>query len=319
MPKNVRELFAVGYLLCRAADTIADTPVVTDEKKLAYIKDFPAIVSSPSQNSEKLDLIMRNILPSYQSEYEKNLLLCLKKILQAADKLSPQNKQLVHFVVTQVCRGMETDLSYFVPSKKIKAFETAQQLEHYCRYIGGAPGIFWAKSLIINSNIKKNTQHMPEQGAMIGDALQITNILRDMPADLKNGRCYLPLEDLQTVNLTPEDLLNPKSIKSLKPVINKWILWAMERLKFAEPFFSSIPKTQVRYRAATMWPIYWCMDTLHKIAASDNLLDAESKVKIPKSKIYATILKTPAALISNKFFNQGFRLRRETNLSVIPE
>jgi phytoene synthase len=40
----------------------------------------------------------------------------------------------------------------------------------------------------------------------LGVALQLTNILRDIPADLGQGRLYLPLEDLARHGCTEEDL-----------------------------------------------------------------------------------------------------------------
>ena len=46
-------------------------------------------------------------------------------------------------------------------------------------------------------------------GIRFGKGLQLVNILRDLPADLKNGRCYLPLEKLETARLLPETLLSP--------------------------------------------------------------------------------------------------------------
>jgi phytoene synthase len=38
--------------------------------------------------------------------------------------------------------------------------------------------------------------------------LQLTNILRDIKADAKNGRIYLPLEDLKKFHYSEEELLN---------------------------------------------------------------------------------------------------------------
>jgi phytoene synthase len=38
-------------------------------------------------------------------------------------------------------------------------------------------------------------------------ALQLTNILRDVPGDLAQGRLYIPLEELRRHGVTEEDLL----------------------------------------------------------------------------------------------------------------
>src|SRR6185503_20221742 len=40
----------------------------------------------------------------------------------------------------------------------------------------------------------------------LGVALQLTNILRDIKADLAQGRLYLPLEDLDAFRCTVDDL-----------------------------------------------------------------------------------------------------------------
>ena len=38
------------------------------------------------------------------------------------------------------------------------------------------------------------------------------NILRDIPEDLRFGRCYIPKEALERYNLSPEDLMDDKNI-----------------------------------------------------------------------------------------------------------
>lgn len=315
MPKNYRELFAVAYLLCRAADTIADTSVIPREIKLSAIKKFPEIVKFPDENKSFTGELTKKIPTVSKLKHERILIEILPDILKTLSKLTKAEKELIHTVVSEVCKGMETDLSYFDAAGGIKAFETSVQLENYCRLIGGAPGAFWAKSLILKSRIGQNEKNIIRSAVMTGDALQITNILRDIPSDIKNGRCYLPLEDLKRVNLTAKDLLNPASINALKPIIKKWIKWAVKRLDCAEEFISLIPKKDFLFKAATIWPIYWCLDTLQEIYKSDELLKPGFKAKITRTSVYLTILKTPPALLSNSYFNQGFRFRREALLS----
>ena len=48
------------------------------------------------------------------------------------------------------------------------------------------------------------------KGIRFGKALQMINILRDIPEDLRFGRCYIPSEALARHNMKPEDLLNSK-------------------------------------------------------------------------------------------------------------
>jgi farnesyl-diphosphate farnesyltransferase len=345
MPKGCRELFAVAYLLCRAADTITDTPLICREAKLPAIKKFPKIVASPDENmgfaDELAQKITTPIKPAHRQttlpltatswhlsrkgrgnegklEHERILIEALPDILKTVSQFGKKEKELINFVVSKVCKGMETDLTYFGKTEGIKAFETSMQLATYCRYIGGEPGAFWAKSFLLGKKFKpEKAKKFTAFATNIGDALQITNILRDIPQDLKNARCYLPAEDLKEVNLTPEDLSNPSSVEKLKPVIKKQIKWAIARLDCGEEFISLIPKKDFLFKAATIWPIYWCLDTLQQIYNSDELLKPGFKAKITKTSIYLTILKTPPALVSNQYFNRGFRLRRKALSSML--
>ena len=50
---------------------------------------------------------------------------------------------------------------------------------------------------------------MSALGVRFGKALQLTNVLRDLPRDLRNGRCYLPQSQLAPLGLSPADLLEP--------------------------------------------------------------------------------------------------------------
>ena len=45
-----------------------------------------------------------------------------------------------------------------------------------------------------------------EYATELGVALQLTNILRDVPGDLAQGRLYLPIEDLRRHGVTEADL-----------------------------------------------------------------------------------------------------------------
>ena len=44
-----------------------------------------------------------------------------------------------------------------------------------------------------------------EKGIRFGKALQMINILRDIPEDLRFGRCYIPEQELSRHGMKPED------------------------------------------------------------------------------------------------------------------
>ena len=61
------------------------------------------------------------------------------------------------------------------------------------------------------------------KGIRFGKALQMINILRDIPEDLRFGRCYIPREALARHDLTPEDLLKKSNIDKFRPLYDEYL------------------------------------------------------------------------------------------------
>ena len=72
LPKAVRPAFCVAYLLCRYADTIADTALLPPEKRLDWIEIFPSLITQPDE--EKIKQLAQEIVPSAADKAEETLL-----------------------------------------------------------------------------------------------------------------------------------------------------------------------------------------------------------------------------------------------------
>lgn len=90
-------------------------------------------------------------------------------------------------------QGVEMDL---VPRR----YETFGELREYCVRVASAVGLV---CLEIFGYDDPRSQHYATD---LGIALQLTNILRDVKADLALGRVYIPLEDLRRHRCTEDDL-----------------------------------------------------------------------------------------------------------------
>lgn len=320
LPPRMSEAFCLCYLLCRAADSVADTKVVPYETRLARIKIFPQILTDARTRAEHVDALARSLDGGTELPHEKELIARLPEILAAYDSMPAAERDITLLAVQDVCRGMTTDLEHFGKDETtLRIFTSPAQLEEYCHYIGGGPGLFWTRLAVI-CNVMRDPGGVNERRALgIGKALQITNILRDVASDLRIGRCYFPKTDIDAAGLAPRDLLDPAAIAKFRPVIHKWIHWGVEQLASAEDYMRDIPKNQLRMRAAVAWPVYMCLDTLAEIARTPNLLDPAVKAKISRGQVYTMIAKTPALLLSNTAFSKAYRLRRETLLSAMEE
>jgi phytoene synthase len=79
-------------------------------------------------------------------------------------------------------------------------YETFSDLFEYCRRVASAVGMICIKVFGCSSEQSR------EYALNLGIALQLTNILRDVRADLLSGRVYLPLEDLRACGCTVDAL-----------------------------------------------------------------------------------------------------------------
>ncbi len=305
LPSTVRGTFSIAYLLCRYADSIADTSLLTNTQRLKWVEIFPTLITHP--DSEKEQALLQNLTGSSSNIYEEKLLKNLPACLSAFNQLPEANQALVLNVVHAVCEGMKIDLKTFPPENAHQLFSFTHQaeLENYCHLMGGEPGVFWSK--LITGHLKKlsvNNEHFWQLGKDIGDALQIVNILRDLPRDLRIGRCYFPSEQLKQHGLNAQDLLEQINSPRFEPIKKYWINWGREKLRSAKAYFAALPRTSPRYRATMAWPVLWAADTLNKLEAETNLLDPAHRVKISRNRIYATLALTPPLFLSNTLFNK---------------
>lgn len=303
LPAGIRAEFSIAYLLCRYADSIADTPLLAPEKRAHWIRRFPDLIVRPDEQA--WHQLVREISGFSSNIYEEKLLRSFPACLNAFNGLSASARDIILETVHAVCTGMEIDLQVFPPedSRRISAFGKREELEHYCRLMGGAPGVFWSKLIASDTSLSMPAERFFALGQAIGDALQIVNILRDLPNDLRIGRCYFPAQELEAHGLTAADLLRPENAAKFEPVKQHWIAWGRDKLRSARTYFSALPKTQLRHRAAVAWPVLWAADTLNKLSAETDLLNPARRVKITRRRVYATMLATPPILLSNALFN----------------
>ncbi|MEQ1573744.1 MAG: presqualene diphosphate synthase HpnD [Vicinamibacterales bacterium] len=89
--------------------------------------------------------------------------------------------------------GVEMDLDHV-------RYETFDALAGYCRRVASAVGLICLEIFGYRDPAAR------EYAVNLGLALQLTNIIRDVAADLASGRVYLPAEDLSRYGVTENDL-----------------------------------------------------------------------------------------------------------------
>ena len=298
LPAAVRPQIGLAYLLARTTDTIADTEIQPVAQRLAALQKLRERILG--QNSTPLDF---GEFARHQGLVSEKLLLeKAEDSLAALQTLSPEDLKLVREVLATITGGQELDLRRFgnlgstesrPAGQKIIALETDAELDDYTYRVAGCVGGFWTKicraHLFPKARLDEN--QFIADGIRFGKGLQLVNILRDLPADLKKGRCYLPMEKLEPAGLFPEVLLSPTKEKQFLPLFHGYLDEAEAHLAAGWRYTNVLPFPQMRVRLACAWPILIGAKTIEKLRAAD-VMDLRRHVKISHGERNGILLRS---------------------------
>jgi len=295
LPAAVRPQIGLAYLLARTTDTIADTELVPPALRLHALQILrERILGSRQQPGNFADLVQHQGLPA-----EKLLLEKIEDSLALLQTLSPEDLKLVRDVLTTITSGQELDLRRFAgaSAEQIVALETAAELDDYIYRVAGCVGELWTRicraHLFPKARLEDEKQFIMD-GIRFGKGLQLVNILRDLPADLKKGRCYLPMEKLEPVKLFPEILLSPANEAKFLPVYHRYIDEAESHLRAAWRYTNTLPFAQFRVRLACAWPVLIGARTIGKLRAA-SVIELRHRVKVSRGEVRAILLRSTLA------------------------
>ena len=327
LPANMRQPVAVAYLLARAADTISDTRALPPHERLEKLLAFRALVQGGGHfdmlRATEISRIVSGVRGGGEgaSPAETALLGSADSIFALLDELPESDLARVSSVVVTLTRGMELDLTTFPAedSGAVAALQTAEELDCYTYLVAGCVGGFW--TLVATAHEPRlsrwDAKGMSEAGIRFGKALQLTNVLRDVPRDLRNGRCYLPEPELYRVGLSPTDLLEPGNSGRARPVLTPWIRKALEYFDAAEAYLLATPRRCMRLRLAELWPILLGLATLEKLARNEEWLNPDRPSRVRRRWVYGMMARSLVAAPSDallRFWIRGLRRRVEKAL-----
>ena len=166
-PQKRRAVYSI-YAVCRISDeSVDDVTNLSDPKALTAVT--------------------REIESAYSEvELDDPLLLAFRK--SVIDYRIPKE------YFDELLKGMNMDLTK-------NSYANFDQLYSYCYRAAGVIGLVMLRVLGCND------PKAGESAVGLGVAMQLTNIIRDIPEDLDRGRVYLPQDEIDRFNLTKQDLL----------------------------------------------------------------------------------------------------------------
>jgi 15-cis-phytoene synthase len=154
------------YAFCRLVDDIADADDLTTEEKKRRLEVWRESLRSSKPGEPALALEIRRLINKYSLGLE---------------------------MLEEIVAGVEMDLT------RVR-YATFEELRVYCYRVASAVGLVSIEIFGYRNPACK------EYAIQLGFALQMTNIIRDVDKDLRQGRIYLPQEDLARFNYSETNL-----------------------------------------------------------------------------------------------------------------
>ncbi len=213
LPAKKRRAITALYAFCREIDD------VTDE------------IKEPDIVRIKLEWWRNDVSKIYHGQPEHPVNQELQHVIQDFNL----KEQLLHEMIT----GMQMD----VDNTRYPHFEL---LEQYCYRVAGVVGLL---SIEIFGYSNQQTQ---EYARLLGNALQLTNIIRDIYEDALRQRIYIPEEELKRFNITPGQIYAGKfNTEEDQANFKKLMQFQCERAKnYYKKALATLPEED-RYQQST--------------------------------------------------------------------
>ena len=290
------------YLLARISDTIADSGNSGGEDLLELLEDYNNRAQGHSNSMPDFS----NLSDVQENAAEGLLLRGAHGPIDLLEKATVVDQEIIRRCLDIIISGQRMDLERFSDNNGsvIRSLSRYEEMDDYAYRVAGSVGEFWTEICLehafeASAELK---EELMSSGVRFGKALQLINILRDIPEDLEIGRCYIPTDDLEKIGLSPNDLLHSDSIDVFRPLLDQYIAKTEEHLDEAVRYIGLLPHNQYRLRGACMIPVIIGQRTL-ALLKTHNVLDRNNRVKVSRKEIKEIIRKVIVSLPFRKMSN----------------
>jgi farnesyl-diphosphate farnesyltransferase len=298
LPPELCRVVSNGYLLCRIADTIEDEPQLTPMQKRLFSQQFIQVVAGELA-AETFSQALFPQLSEKTLVAERDLIFNTPRVMRLTHSFNASQRAALYRCVRIMAEGM----AHFQQNHSLAGLKTIAEMNHYCYCVAGVVGEMLTELFCDYSPyVAQNQVSLQALAVSFGQALQMTNILKDIWEDRQRGACWLPQEIFTPIGLDLRNLspthYDPTFGKGLAELINI----THTHLQNALRYILLIPSHEIGIRRFCLWALGMAILTLQRINRRRNFCQGQ-QVKISRRSVKATIL------VSNLFTRSDTSLR----------
>lgn len=282
LPANLEKVVGNTYLLCRIVDTIEDAVCIDPKTKQVLSTLFVKTVLDPSYTEEFVKESLMALL-NHPNRDEKDLIKNIPRVLRVLQSFDEKQRH----AVAQCVQIMSEGMSYFHVRQNQAGLEDLKEFEKYCYVVAGVVGEMLTTVFALHSAAFAKAISGKESLAIaFGQALQMTNILKDSPEDQLRGVSWKPKGVEQT----------------------ELLVIAHQKLEDSLRYIYCIPKSEPGIRQFCFLAFGLAVLTLKQIARRHQLQEG-SEVKLTRTQVSRFYIFTKIAVHSNFVMGLFFRLQ----------
>jgi farnesyl-diphosphate farnesyltransferase len=172
------------------------------------------------------------------------------------------------------------------------------ELHDYCWVVAGCVGAMLTRlhERRAGDESAQRRDRRAELAPVVGEALQLTNILLDWPTDVRRGRCYLPATWLSRLGLTPADLAGGDAPAARELALRLEAL-AHAALDRVADYLDTIEPRHVRYRIFCLWPALWARASI-RVAHAHPDFPLHGRPKLTRAQLWGVAARSLLVLHS---------------------
>jgi len=282
LPRPLEGWVTSAYLLCRIVDTVEDRPDTTESDRQAMFDDLLAAIGPPVNADRCLRLLERFGGRGQDDPCTQLMNRCGHVLVQVATYPAGVLDAIRRCAVEMIEGLRRTPLTTTGAGPRFVC-TTLDDLERYCHYAAGVVGMMLARlfDLHLGRDPASIAPERMEQARRFGRGLQLTNIVKDHPADLADGRVFIPPEAATRCGLTPDVLLRPALPLPVRRLI---VARAADHLDQALEYTLAYPAEATGIRLFCLQPLMMALLTLDRVLTHEDVTP-DDRPKITREQV----------------------------------
>ncbi len=293
LPAPLDRAVTGAYLLCRIADTLEDE--VPGAAAGALLAELARLVRLPEGWATDAARFTREASAALRPEAPSAEVLLLQgtpRVLESLAGMEAPVREHVAVCVETMAAGMERMGQHGRVAGGGLGLRDLNETLEYCYYVAGVVGqMLTGLFAWYSPAVTRKLSQLQARAVAFGNALQLTNILKDVREDWERGSCWLPRTVLAEHGLTPETLLEPAHREAALAVHAKLLAVARREMDAAFDYTLALPREEKGLRLFCLWPLFLAVMTLRKLHGNPAVFEPQP-VKVSRRTVRGVVLLT---------------------------